>query len=171
MASNTRRKSTMKSLIFVTAVSMTPLWQKRSLVKPHILCVKVIGMVQDNLPIYVYSIDIPIKDSQSLSNMRSKVSAVSYLRSGVIDTDVQVTAMSITPLCMSKRCHWHRCTCHSSVNDTAVPCAAESDFLIKSSVELCAKIFEKIWLHSGVIDTAVHITAVSLTLLCKQLCR
>jgi hypothetical protein len=64
--------------------------------------VKVIGIVQDNLPMYVFSIDIPFKGSQSLSNMRSKVTAVSYLLSGV--------------------------------NDTAVPCAAKSDFLIKKTV-------------------------------------
>jgi hypothetical protein len=56
---------------------------------------------------------------------------------GVNDTAVQVTALSITPLCMSQRCNWHRCTqctvhCHSCVNETAVPCAAESDFLIKT---------------------------------------
>jgi hypothetical protein len=51
---------------------------------------------------YVFLIDIPFKGSQSLLNMRSKVTAVSYLHSGVIDT--------------------------------AVPCAAKSDFLIKNSV-------------------------------------
>jgi hypothetical protein len=42
------------------------------------LCVKVIGMVQDNLPTYVFSIDIPV----SLTSL--------YL---------QVTAVSMTPLC------------------------------------------------------------------------
>jgi hypothetical protein len=31
---------------------------------------------------------------------------------------------------------------HSGVNDTAVSCVAESDFLIKKCVELFAKIFE-----------------------------
>jgi hypothetical protein len=36
MASNSRIKSTMKSLILFTAVSTILLWQKRSLVKPHI---------------------------------------------------------------------------------------------------------------------------------------
>jgi hypothetical protein len=61
---------------------------------------------------YVFSIDIPFKGSQSLSNIRSKVTAVSYL--------------------------------HSGVNDTAVPCAAESDFHKKKQrVELFAKIFKK----------------------------
>jgi hypothetical protein len=49
---------------------------------------KVIDIVQDNLPMYVFWIDIPFKDSQSLSNMKSKVTAVSYLHSGVIDTRV-----------------------------------------------------------------------------------
>jgi hypothetical protein len=47
---------------------------------------------------YVFSIDIPFKGSQSLSNKRSKVTAVSYLQSSVIDTTVQVTAVSMTPL-------------------------------------------------------------------------
>jgi hypothetical protein len=64
------------------------------------------------LPIYVFSIDIPFKGSHSHSNMRSKVTAVSYLHSGVNDTAVHVndvsgvndsavnvTAVSITPLC------------------------------------------------------------------------
>jgi hypothetical protein len=54
---------------------------------------------------YVFSIDIPFKGSQSLSNMRYKVTAVSYLHSGVIDTAVHVKAVSLTPLCKSQRCH------------------------------------------------------------------
>jgi hypothetical protein len=41
MASHSRTKSTMKSPILVTAVSMPPLWQKRSLVNPNIFSVKV----------------------------------------------------------------------------------------------------------------------------------
>jgi hypothetical protein len=47
-------------------------WQ-RSLVNPHIFSVNVKGIVQDNLPMYVFSIDIPFKGNQSLSNMRSNV--------------------------------------------------------------------------------------------------
>jgi hypothetical protein len=45
--------------------------------------------------------------------MRSKVTLVSYLHSGVIDTAVHATAVSMTQLCR-------------------VHCAAESDFLIKT---------------------------------------
>jgi hypothetical protein len=60
--------------------------------------VQVIGIVQDNLPMYVFSIDIPFKGSQNLSNRRSKVTEVSYLHSGVND----------------------RCACQSGVNDTIV---------------------------------------------------
>jgi hypothetical protein len=51
--------------------------------------------------------------------MRSKVTAVSYLHIGVIDTTVHVW------------CNWPCSTCHSSVIDTTVRCVAESDFLIK----------------------------------------
>jgi hypothetical protein len=40
---------------------------------------------------YVFSLDIPFKGSQSHSNTRSKVTAVSYLHKGVIDTAVQPT--------------------------------------------------------------------------------
>jgi hypothetical protein len=50
------------------------------------------------------------------------VPAVSYLHSGVNDTTVHITAASLTPLCKSKRCHWHNYACHSSVHDTAVQC-------------------------------------------------
>jgi hypothetical protein len=42
----------------------------------------------------VFDIDIIFKGSQSLSNMRFKVTAVSYLHSGVIDTAEHVTAVS-----------------------------------------------------------------------------
>jgi hypothetical protein len=47
---------------------------------------------------YVFSVDIPFKGSQSHSNMRSKVTAVSRLHSGVNDSAVHVTALSMTPL-------------------------------------------------------------------------
>jgi hypothetical protein len=39
---------------------------------------------------YVFSIDIPFKGSQSLSNMRYNVTVVSYFYSGIIDTAVSV---------------------------------------------------------------------------------
>jgi hypothetical protein len=68
-ASNSENKSTMKSPILVTAVSMKPLWQKRSSVNPNIFCVKVIDLVQDNLHMNVFSTDIPFKGSQSRSNI------------------------------------------------------------------------------------------------------
>jgi hypothetical protein len=44
--------------------------------------VKVIGtgIVLDNWHMYVFSIDIPCKGSQSLAKMTSKVTAVSYLQ-------------------------------------------------------------------------------------------
>jgi hypothetical protein len=116
--------------------------RKLALVNPHFLCVKVIGIV-DNLPMYVFSIDIPFKGSQSLAKMMSKVTAVSYLHSGVTDSAVHVTVVSMTSLCMSQRCQWLRCDMHSGVND-------------------CTEMFSKFnYLHSGVIDTAVHVTVVS----------
>jgi hypothetical protein len=67
--------------------------QKRSFVNPHIFCVKVIDIVQDNLPMYVFSMNIPFKDSRSRSNIRSPGKAVSYLHRGVIGTAVHVTSM------------------------------------------------------------------------------
>jgi hypothetical protein len=121
---------------------------------------------------HVFSIDIPFKGSQSHSNMRSKVTAVSYLHSGVIETAVHVTAVSMTPLCLSQRGQWLRCACHSGVNDTAVPCAAESYSRIKTGVfRIIRENFQQSWLHSGVNNTAVHVTAVSMIPLCNQLCR
>jgi hypothetical protein len=58
------------------------------------------------------TVDIPFKGSQSLSNIRSKVTTVSYLHRGVIHTTVHVTAVLLIPLC-----HVH--------------CAAKSDFRVK----------------------------------------
>jgi hypothetical protein len=77
--------------------------------------------VQGNLPMNVFSIDIPFKGSQSHLNMRPKVTAVSHL--------------------------------HSGVNDSAVPCAAESDFLIKKQCLNYSRRYSK----------KVGCTAVSLT--------
>jgi hypothetical protein len=37
-----------------------------------------------------------------------KIFEKSWLHSGVNETDVQVTAVSMTPLCTSQRCYWHR---------------------------------------------------------------
>jgi hypothetical protein len=130
---------------------------------------------------YVFSIDNPFKGSQSLSNMRPKVTAWSYLHSGVLGTTVQVTAVLMTPLIMSQRCQWLRCACHSGVNDTDVQCGAKSDFLIKNSVLNYSQIYlmhglepfriwlrirvdnRHCWLHSDVNDPAVPVTAVSMT--------
>jgi hypothetical protein len=93
----------------------------------------------------------------------------------------------------AQRCHWHYCACHSGVIDTAEPCAAESDFLIKTVFRIINENIPKSWLHwskklaplryaqrchwhrcdmhNGIIDTAVTCTEVSLTPLCNQLCR
>jgi hypothetical protein len=91
--------------------------------------------VQDSLPMYVFLIDIPFKGSQSHSNMRSKVTAVSYL--------------------------------HSGVNSTAVPCVAESDFLMKTVFQIIREdIRKKVGCTAVSSDTAEHVTAVPLTLLC-----
>jgi hypothetical protein len=96
----------------------------------------------------LFFIDIPFKGSQSHSNMRSKVTAVSYaqrshictavsyMHSGVKDSTVHVTAVSMTPLCISQRSQWLCYACHSGVN-----------------------------------DSAVHVTAVSMTPMCNQLCK
>jgi hypothetical protein len=76
--------------------------------------------------------------------MRSKVTAGSYLHSGVIDPTLHVTAVSLIPLYMSQPYHWYRCTCHSGVIDTAVHVTAVL------MISLC------------------QVTAVSLTLLCMS---
>jgi hypothetical protein len=47
----------------------------------------------------VFSIDISFKGSQSHSNMRSKVTAVSYLHRGVIDTAVQIWHPRVSGVC------------------------------------------------------------------------
>jgi hypothetical protein len=56
---------------------------------------------------YDFSIDIPFKGSQSLAKMMSKVPAVSYLHSGVKDSAVHVTAVSMTPLNLKKKFALH----------------------------------------------------------------
>jgi hypothetical protein len=103
-----------------------------------------------------------------------------------------VTVVSLTPLCKSQQCHWHRyachsgvndtvqwchwhrcachsnvndtnhCVCHSGVKDTTVPCAAKSDFWIKSVFRIICENIRQNWLHSVVIDTTVVCRAVSL---------
>jgi hypothetical protein len=89
---------------------------------------------------YVFSIYIPFKGSQSLSYMRSEATAVSYLHSGVIDTAVHITAVSMIPQCRVQ--------------------PSQISIKKKTMFELFAKIFEKEgWLHSGVNDTAVICTA------------
>jgi hypothetical protein len=121
-------------------------------------------MVQDNFDYVCFFDRYPLKGSQSHLNMRSQVTAVSYLHNGVNDTTVHITAVSMTPLCMSQRCQWLPCACHSGVNDTAVPCAAESDFFIKTVCQIIRKDIPKKlvtqqcqWLHcachSGVNDS------------------
>jgi hypothetical protein len=71
---------------------------------------------------YVFSIDIPFKGSQSLSNMKFKVTSVSYLHSGVIDTIEYVIAVPMTTLCRAQpsQSQWHSCDTHSGVIDTSV---------------------------------------------------
>jgi hypothetical protein len=112
--------------------------------------------------------------------MRSKVTAVSYLHSGVNDTAVfsidipfkgsqshsdmrsKVTAglkndTSVHVTGVSMQCQWLCCACYSGFNDTAVPCALCSQIIIPR------KNFRQSWFHSSVIDTAVICTAVSIT--------
>jgi hypothetical protein len=81
---------------------------------------------------YVFSIDIPFKGSQSLAKMTSKVTAESYLHNRVNESakffqNLHIcTVVSMTPLCTSQRSQWLRCARHSSVNDSAVHVTAES---------------------------------------------
>jgi hypothetical protein len=55
--------------------------------------------------VYVFSINIPLKGSQSLAKIMSKVTAVSYLHSGVNDSAVQVTAVSMTTVNFFQNLH------------------------------------------------------------------
>jgi hypothetical protein len=64
--------------------------------------------------------------------------------SGVNDITVQVTVVSMTPLCMSQQCQWLCCAACSRVRFPYK----------KQCVELFAKILKKSWLHSSVNDTA-----------------
>jgi hypothetical protein len=135
---------------------------------------------------HVFSIDIPFKGSQSHSNMRSKVTAVSMTllwmshrcqwlccayHSGVNDTAVQVTAVPMTLLFKSQRCHLHRCVVCSKII-----CPHKNSIVVDHSQKFSTKLVAQ-WchwhhfdIHSSVIDTAVTCTAVSLTMLSNQLC-
>jgi hypothetical protein len=124
MASNSRRKSTMKSPILVTQ------WQKRSLVNPHIFRVKVIGIVPDNLSMYVFSIDIPLKVARALEY---EVQG----HSGVI---------------FAQRCQWHQCAMCSRDIREKVGCIAVSMTCTTavSLTPLCNKLCRlslRIWSH------------------------
>jgi hypothetical protein len=145
--------------------------------------------------------------------MTSKVTAESYLHSGVNDSAVHVTAVSMTPLCTSQRSQWLRqifskfTYLHSGVNDSAVHVTAESVsqivfnlffnwwihemwevslWYVWKNLNICTaesmtplKFFQNFifaqqsqWLrcasHSGVNDSAVHVTAESMTPLCTS---
>jgi hypothetical protein len=81
--------------------------------------------------------------------------------SGVIYTDVHVKAVSMTPLCVSQRCQSHHCAVCSRII-----------FPHKTVVfRILRENFRQSWSHSGVNDTTVHVTAMSMTPLCNQLCR
>jgi hypothetical protein len=96
--------------VHITAVSMTPLCMSQQC---QWLCCSVCSQVR-----------FPCKNS--VSNYWRRYSKQSWLHSGVNDMAVPVTVVSMTPLCMSQRCQWQCCACHSGVtctvvvNDTAV---------------------------------------------------
>jgi hypothetical protein len=99
---------------------------------------------------YVFSIDIPFKGSQSLEKMMPKVIAVSYLHSGVNNSAVPITAVAMTPLCtsqQSQRLRW---------NFFQICIAAQQCQLLRCDVQ------------SGVNDSAVHVTVVSMTPQCTS---
>jgi hypothetical protein len=99
---------------------------------------------------YVFLVDIPFKGSQSLVKMMPKVTAVSYLHSGVNNSAVPITAVSMTPLCTSQQSQWLRW------NFLKICIAAQQCQWLRCDV------------HSGVNDSAVHVTAVSMTPLYKS---
>jgi hypothetical protein len=96
----------------------------------------------------------PLKVARAGQIFRSKVTAVSYLHSCVIDTNVRVTAVSLTPLCMSQRCQWYHCAC-AVCNRVKFP--------YKTVFQIIRENIWQSWLHTCVIDTVVTCTAVSLT--------
>jgi hypothetical protein len=150
---------------------------------------------------YVFSTDIPFKGSQSLGKMMSKVTAVSYLHSGVIFAQPChiCTAVSMTPLDMSHRCQWLRCARHSGVNDSPVQgglspglnpgfgilrfgLSCDSAVQVKAvsiiplnfyqNLHRCTAVsMTPLCSHSGVNESTVHVTAVSMTPLCNKLFR
>jgi hypothetical protein len=110
-------------------------------------------------------------------------SKFAYLHSSFIGIAVQVTAVSMTPLCKSQQCQWLCCSCHSGVNDSDVHVTAVSMTLhcashssVNDSNVICTAVsmtplnfFSKFaYLHSSFIDIAVQATAVSMTPVCKS---
>jgi hypothetical protein len=124
-------------------------------------------------------------------------SKFAYLYSGVYNSAVLVTAVSMTPLCMSQQCQWLRCARHSGVNHSAVQVTAKSDFWWVFFKLWIHKIWEvSLWfvligftpricyingglsprLNTGfgilrfvlICDSTVHVTVVSMTLLCMS---
>jgi hypothetical protein len=86
----------------------------------------------------------------------------SCLHIGVKEKAVHITAVSMTPLCMSQQCQWLHCACHSGVNNTAVYITAVS--LTPLGNQLC-RIFSQ-WSKTLLLgqksDSAAHSTDVSL---------
>jgi hypothetical protein len=89
--------------------------------------------------------------------------------SGVNGTALHATAVSVTLLCMSQRCHWHRGFRNSNCIQNLVVSMAPMRKSQQSQWHHCAchSIVNAIAVHVT-NDAAAHITAVSLTLLCNK---
>jgi hypothetical protein len=95
--------------------------------------VKVICIVQDNLPINL----LKVARATRIWGPKSQQCHI-------------CTTVSLTWLCMSQQCQWHRCFCHSGVSDSAghvtAVCSRVRFFIKKKHcVELFPKIFEPSW--------------------------
>jgi hypothetical protein len=89
---------------------------------PHIFYLKVIGIVQDNLPMYVFRKIFPLKVARA-SRIWGPKSQRCPFKSGVIDTAVHDTAVSMTPLCcvQPSQISWYKKTvCRNIFEDTGI---------------------------------------------------
>jgi hypothetical protein len=125
MASNSRRKSSIKSPILVQYE-----------VQSH-------SGVNDSALHVIAVLMTPLCKSKRCQWHRCD------MQSNIMDTTVHITAVSMTPLCMSKWCQWLCCACHSGVNDTAVQVTAVS--LIPLCHQLC-RFPLQIWSHMSGVD-------------------
>jgi hypothetical protein len=123
--------------------------------------------VQDNLPLYVFSIDIPFKGSQNLKFKGSKsqrchictavsqhcqwhrCAVCSRVRFPYGKTVCQIIREDIRKKLFAQRCQWHRCDMQSGFIDTAVPVTVVSMTLCRLSSRIRSHIRKALTCVSG----------------------